>query len=83
MREYHWDIPPRHRQVSSRVTLPLPGVVNTRSGSDSQVTLSPYLRMYLYWVYVFAGTVTLTVYSDQVNKGEYERVICHVRLQIG
>jgi hypothetical protein len=77
MREYPSDIPPRHRQVSSRVMVPLPGVVNKRFGSDSHVTLLTSLRMYLYCIYVFAGRVTLTVYSDQVNKGEYERVICN------
>ena len=74
MREY---LPPRHRQVSTRVMLPLPGVVNKRSGSDSHVTLPRSLRMYLYCIYVFAGRVTLTVYSDQVNKGEYGTVICN------
>ena len=56
---------------------PLPGVVNKRFGSDSHVTLPEFLRMYLYCIYVFAGRVRLTVYSDQVNKGEYEPVICN------
>jgi hypothetical protein len=70
------SIPPRHCQVSFTVTFPLPGVVNTRFGSDSHVTLPRNLRMYLYWISVSPGTVTLTVHSRQVNKGAYKHVIC-------
>ena len=35
-------------------------VVICMFGSDSQVTLDWYLRMYLYWIAVFAGRFTVT-----------------------
>jgi hypothetical protein len=70
------SIPPHHRQVSFKMTFPLPGVVNTRFGSDSHVTLPRNLRMYLYWISASAGRVTLTVHSRHVNKGAYKHVNC-------
>jgi hypothetical protein len=68
------SIPPRHRQMSFRMTFPLSGVVNTRFEPDSHVTLPRNLRMYLYWISVSPGRVTLTVNSHQVNKGAYKHV---------
>ena len=50
-----------YRQVSFSVNEPLAGVVICMFGSDSQVTLDWYLRMYLYWIAVFAGRFTVTV----------------------
>ena len=49
-----------YRQVSFSVNEPLAGVVICMFGSDSQVTLDWYLRMYLYWIAVFAGRFTVT-----------------------
>jgi hypothetical protein len=57
------SIPLRHRQVSARLTFPRAGVVNKLLGSDSHVTLPLNLRMYLYWMSVFAGRLTATIRS--------------------
>lgn len=39
---------------------PLPGVVMLMLGSDSQVTAPLFLRMYLYWMAVLGGRLTVT-----------------------
>ena len=49
-----------HRHESFTVNDPLPGVVRALFGSDSHVTAPLNLRIYLYSMFVLAGTFTVT-----------------------
>jgi hypothetical protein len=50
---------PDYLQVSLVEYVPLAGVVIDIFGSDSQVTAPLYLRIYLYWIAVEAGRLTV------------------------
>ena len=70
-----------------------PGVIKSDAPTPRGSEYTIRIRLPCYFVAVPADVLVLSIcirrdghvdcYSDQVNKGEYERVICHLRLQIG